>query len=117
MDDLIWDGVGSRADELSVETGAGSSNGFRFQTNSTSAFSNELEFAAAKSVRTSIVILASFNAIAAFTTAIGIYWDCYSSAKRRDPHFRLRYTCHALRYASNKVNGCQIVFLENRRPC
>ncbi|KAJ9148338.1 RBR-type E3 ubiquitin transferase [Pleurostoma richardsiae] len=43
---------------------------------------NELRFAAAKSIRTSTIILASFNTIAAFATALGIFYECYSRDKR-----------------------------------
>lgn len=68
-----------------------SPEGFGFQANSSSAFINQLRFAASKSVRTSFVILASFNALAGATTAFGIYWDCYMSARRKNPDFSLKY--------------------------
>jgi hypothetical protein len=64
--------------------------GFQFQHNSSSTFANELKFAAAKSVRTSIVTLASFNIMAAVLTLMGICWDSYKAAKKRDPNFNLR---------------------------
>lgn len=96
MNDLSWNGVAERAADLwarqlEIDASSASSSGFRFQANSTSAFNNELEFAAQKSVRTSVVILASFNAIAAFATAAGIFWDCYTTTKRGEPTFNLRY--------------------------
>ncbi|KFA78504.1 hypothetical protein S40288_01436 [Stachybotrys chartarum IBT 40288] len=64
--------------------------GFQFQTNSTSAVLNELRFAAAKQVRMSIVILASFNVLVAFATALGILWDSYQAAKKENPRFDIR---------------------------
>jgi hypothetical protein len=43
---------------------------------------NEFKFAAAKSVRTSTIILATFNTIAAFGTVVGIMYDCYCRRRR-----------------------------------
>ncbi|KAF6836278.1 hypothetical protein CPLU01_03776 [Colletotrichum plurivorum] len=63
---------------------------FRAQNNSTSALINQFRFQAAKSIRTSTIILAVFNVIAAFATAIGILWDSYGSAKRNNPKFGFR---------------------------
>ncbi|KAM5342598.1 hypothetical protein ACJ41O_013564 [Fusarium nematophilum] len=57
-------------------------SGFQFEPNSTSAWDNELKLAAAGSVRTSIVVLACFNILAAFATAVGIFWDSWKDAKR-----------------------------------
>lgn len=48
----------------------------------TMEISNTLRFAASKSIRTSTVILASFNALAAFATATGIIIGCRSHQKR-----------------------------------
>lgn len=48
----------------------------------TAAISNALKFATSKSIRTSTIILASFNALAAFTTAMGIIYGSYSYRKR-----------------------------------
>ncbi len=42
---------------------------------------NQFKFAAAKSVRTSTIILATFNAVAAFATAMGILYDAYSGKR------------------------------------
>lgn len=67
-----------------------SSDGFRFETNTTSAWDNELKFAAAESVRTSIIVLASFNAAAAFATATGIFWKSWMTARRCDPKWNPR---------------------------
>ncbi len=73
-----------------VDTSASSSSGFSFNGNSTSASANQLEFAAAKSIRMSTVILASFNAMAGLATAVGIYWDCYRTARRDNPTLLLK---------------------------
>jgi len=51
-------------------------------------FWNDLKFSAAKSIRTSAIILASFNIIAAFATALGILFDSYFRKKRNDSSFR-----------------------------
>lgn len=51
----------------------------------------QLRFAPAKSIRTSTIILAAFNAIAAFSTAFGILYDCYVTKKRNNRNFRNRY--------------------------
>ncbi len=47
-----------------------------------------LVFAESKSVRTSTIILASFNMLAAFATAVSILYDCYWSSKRCNPKFK-----------------------------
>lgn len=64
---------------------------FRFQSNSTTNLINQFRFQAAKSIRTSTIILASFNVIAAFATAVGIFWDSYLTAKRNNAKFKFRY--------------------------
>ncbi|KAH6845481.1 hypothetical protein B0I37DRAFT_417014 [Chaetomium sp. MPI-CAGE-AT-0009] len=51
-------------------------------------FFNDLRFSAAKSIRTSAIILASFNIIAAFATALGILCESYFRKKRNDRNFR-----------------------------
>ncbi|KAK3952489.1 hypothetical protein QBC32DRAFT_370227 [Pseudoneurospora amorphoporcata] len=48
----------------------------------------QFRFAAAKSIRTSTVILASFNTIAALATAVGILVDTYHREKRENKKFR-----------------------------
>lgn len=48
------------------------------------AYANSLRFAASKSIRTSTIILATFNTIVAFATAMGIIYDCYILKRRRD---------------------------------
>ncbi|KAJ4389203.1 hypothetical protein N0V93_006666 [Gnomoniopsis smithogilvyi] len=51
-------------------------------TAATAAISNALKFATSKSIRTSTIILASFNAFAAFITAVGIIHSCRQYNKR-----------------------------------
>lgn len=66
-------------------TWAGYENGLsQAAFNGTSAFGviNQFKFLAAKSIRTSTIILAAFNTISAFATAAGIFYDCYMTAKR-----------------------------------
>ena len=57
-------------------------------TNTQQQFFNELKFSAAKSIRTSTIVLASFNIIAAFATALGILCDSYFRKKRNDKKYR-----------------------------
>jgi len=52
---------------------------------------NSLVFAESKSVRTSTIILAAFNVLAAFTTASSILYDCYWASKRCNPKFKASY--------------------------
>lgn len=48
----------------------------------TIAITNALKFAQSKSVRTSTIILASFNSLAAFATAVGIVYGCRQYRQR-----------------------------------
>lgn len=66
----------------------GEGAGFHFQTNSTYEAINHLKFANAKSVRTSGIILASFNAVIATALALGIFWDCFVASRRAVSRFR-----------------------------
>ncbi|KAI1774193.1 hypothetical protein F4818DRAFT_76104 [Hypoxylon cercidicola] len=61
-----------------------------FNSNSTFGVINQFKFLAAKSIRTSTIILAAFNIVSAFATAAGIYYDCYSSAKRSNSGSKAR---------------------------
>ncbi len=61
------------------------------QTTTQQMFLNELRFSAAKSIRTSTVILATFNTVAAFATALGILCDSYFRARRNNKRFNLKY--------------------------
>lgn len=90
MNTNSWNVLEARGEELWLRQIDSESNGFQFQTNSTSSVINDLRFAVAKSLRTSIIILASFNVVMAFATAVGIFWDCYATARRSDPNIRLR---------------------------
>ncbi|KZZ96506.1 hypothetical protein AAL_03735 [Moelleriella libera RCEF 2490] len=67
-------------------------DGFPFQSNSTTAFINTLRFQASRSIRSSFVILASFNAVVGAATAAGIYWDCYMTAKRTEFNFSFKHS-------------------------
>ncbi|CAK7209165.1 hypothetical protein SCUCBS95973_000358 [Sporothrix curviconia] len=74
-----------------------SSGIFQAGTNETQQqiqFISELRFAAAKSIRTSTIILAAFNAVAAFATACGIIYDAYSTRKRNNRHYRTSASRH-----------------------
>ena len=73
------------------DTAMGELDGFQFQTNKTTSLIDKLKFQKAKSLRTSVIILASFNAVIGLMTVIGIFTDCFTVAKRADPKFRLRY--------------------------
>lgn len=66
-----------------------SGSGFAFQTNTTYDVINHLKFNNAKSVRTSGIILASFNAAIGLVMAIAIFWDCYLASRRAVSRFRL----------------------------
>ncbi|KAF4509644.1 hypothetical protein G6O67_003792 [Ophiocordyceps sinensis] len=65
-------------------------DGFMFRSTTSSAVNNELRFAAEPSLRTSFLALASINVAAAAATAVGIFFDCYLQARRRDANFRLK---------------------------
>ncbi|KAM0670570.1 hypothetical protein ACQRIT_006870 [Beauveria bassiana] len=70
--------------------------GFQFQANSTNAVINQLRFATSKTVRQSSIILASFNAVVGLVLALGIFGDCYWSAKRADPKMTLRTSMYKI---------------------
>lgn len=59
--------------------------------NQTGLLIQKLVFAESKSVRTSTIILAVFNILAAFATASSILYDCYAASKRCNPKFRASY--------------------------
>ncbi len=48
----------------------------------------KLAFQDSKSIRTSTIILAAFNILAALATAISILYDCYWSSKRCAPKYK-----------------------------
>ena len=64
---------------------------FGLEDNSTmTAITNELNFEATHSIRTSTIILTCFNIVAAFATSVGILWDSCLRAKQKDPNFKFR---------------------------
>lgn len=54
----------------------------------TKAIIDKLVFQDSKSVRTSTIILAAFNILAALATAISILYDCYWASKRCAPKYK-----------------------------
>lgn len=60
----------------------------RSGSNATFNLISNLVFAESKSVRTSTIILAAFNVLAAFATASSILYDCYWASKRCNPKFK-----------------------------
>ncbi|KAK1964295.1 hypothetical protein LY78DRAFT_160262 [Colletotrichum sublineola] len=96
MDSWGYDDLWARGDVDGVTTGYGSAasdsirGSFKVTNTSTSALINQFRFQAAKSIRTSTIILAVFNVIAAFATALGIFWDGYATAKRTNQKFGFR---------------------------
>ncbi|KAK4228215.1 hypothetical protein QBC38DRAFT_362340 [Podospora fimiseda] len=93
---LNYDGVGwlESRDDTGVTTQTNAFNNtrtFQSATNQSTTqqqFINQLRFSAAKSIRTSTIILASFNIIAAFATAVGILCDSYFREKRNNREYR-----------------------------
>lgn len=61
---------------------SGGASNFNVSKEASQAISNGFKFAASKSIRTSTMILASFNALAAFATAVGIIYGCYTYKRR-----------------------------------
>ncbi|KAI1391043.1 uncharacterized protein F4822DRAFT_170951 [Hypoxylon trugodes] len=53
-----------------------------YNSNSTFGVINQFKFLAARSIRTSTIILAAFNTVSAFAAAAGIFYDCYVATKR-----------------------------------
>ncbi|KAK1989360.1 hypothetical protein LZ30DRAFT_576139 [Colletotrichum cereale] len=98
MDSWGHEGLWTRGDDNDATTGYESAAGdsvrgpYKATSNSTSAaIINQFRFQSAKSIRTSTIILAVFNVIAAFATAVGIIWDGYATAKRNNQKFGFRY--------------------------
>jgi hypothetical protein len=58
------------------------------KSNATSLLIQKLVFAESKSVRTSTIILAVFNVLAALATASSILYDSYMAGKRCNPKFK-----------------------------
>ncbi|KAE9374059.1 hypothetical protein N431DRAFT_335785 [Stipitochalara longipes BDJ] len=59
----------------------------------TKAIIDKLVFQDSESVRTSTIILAAFNILAALATAISILYDCYWSSKRCAPKYKTSKFC------------------------
>ncbi|KAJ3483830.1 hypothetical protein NLG97_g7210 [Lecanicillium saksenae] len=70
--------------------------GFQFQANSTDSVITQLRFATSKTIRQSAIILASFNAVVGLVLAVGIFADCYWSAKRADPKMTFRSSMYKI---------------------
>ncbi|TVY68669.1 hypothetical protein LSUE1_G008035, partial [Lachnellula suecica] len=68
-------------------------NGTTSNTAATGLLIQKLVFAESKSVRTSTIVLAVFNIIAAFATACSIIYDCYSASKKCNPKFKASKFC------------------------
>lgn len=64
------------------------SNSTDNDTASTLALIQNLRFAQSKTIRTSTIILATFNVLAALATASSILYDCYWASKRSNPKFK-----------------------------
>jgi hypothetical protein len=58
------------------------------KSNATNMLIKKLVFAESKSVRTSTIILAVFNVLAALATATSILYDSYVAGKRCNPKFK-----------------------------
>lgn len=77
---ISW--LGKRAgDAIAVEIWQAQMGVGSAQTESQKLISS-LVFENSKSIRTSTIILASFNGVAAFATAFSILYDCYCTSKR-----------------------------------
>lgn len=64
------------------------SNGYNISTFQTAGSIAGFIFEDSKSIRTSTIILASFNILAAFATAARILYDCYWASKRSSRSFK-----------------------------
>ncbi|KAG9233045.1 hypothetical protein BJ875DRAFT_59285 [Amylocarpus encephaloides] len=63
------------------------------RNNATSLLIKKLVFAQSKSVRTSTIILAVFNVLAALATATSILYDSYMATRRCNPKFKATKFC------------------------
>ncbi|KAJ4250503.1 hypothetical protein NW762_011757 [Fusarium torreyae] len=73
-----------------MENDTTNSEGFQFQANSTSAWDNELKLAAAGSVRTSIIVLASANVLVAFAVTVSILLRSWRTLRQNDSSWDFR---------------------------
>ncbi|KAI9746385.1 MAG: hypothetical protein M1818_000098 [Claussenomyces sp. TS43310] len=73
-------------------------------SNATQALIASLQFTQSKSIRTSIIVLASFNVLAACATVFNIVYDWYWSSKRRNiPKIRTQNTFTPNLHAANTM--------------
>lgn len=87
MGGLTWAGLEVRAANILIEgvsLVSRSAQEANTPANATANLLDDLRFSAAKSIRTSIITLASFNVIAAAVTLACVIWDCYLAARRKD---------------------------------
>lgn len=90
MGGLNWAELESSAANVLVEgvnavsRRAEEANATANSTNATNSLLEDLQFSAAKSIRTSIITLASFNVVAAAVTLACVIWDCYLAARRKN---------------------------------
>jgi hypothetical protein len=89
MGGLSWAGLEAPAANTLME-GAGLVSRGAQEANGTAALLEDLRFSAAKSIRTSIITLASFNVLAAAVTLACVVWDCYLAARRKDANLGIR---------------------------
>lgn len=78
--------------------------------NSTGRLIQKLVFAESKSIRTSTIILAVFNVLAALATATSIIYDCWAASRRCNPKFKATYDLQ------NSTVG-YIMLRDNRKHC
>ncbi|RYO82426.1 hypothetical protein DL766_007784 [Monosporascus sp. MC13-8B] len=71
---------------------------------------NQFKFLAAKSIRTSTIILSSFNTISAFATAAGILFDCYLKAKRSDPRGNRQLRKYSMIENAERVGASRMIY-------
>lgn len=87
MDGLGLGRLGPRVHNQTMEADAGLASGGAINqelVDATFQFIDELQWSAAKSIRTSIITLASFNVVAGFATLACILWDCWTVARRNN---------------------------------
>jgi hypothetical protein len=87
--------LGAMATAMAVNVFARGFNGTEGSRSHESLLAS-LTFQSRKSIRTSTVILATFNVLAALATAAGILYDCYWASKRSSRNFRASYVDAAI---------------------
>lgn len=84
----ILNGTSGANYSISQATDASAAAAAAAEETATLSLISSLVFANSKSIRTSTMILAAFNALAAFITAGSILYDCYWASKRCNPKFK-----------------------------